>query len=137
MPEVMASGVRFRLPKEAEWEYACRAGATGAYCKLADETEITDSTLGEVAWYDDNSEEVTHPVGQKKPNAFGLYDMNGNVGEWCEDLYRAGRSYRMYRGGLWSIQLSGCRASDRDYNSPDLRNSKLGFRLAASQDVNQ
>ncbi len=137
LPDVKSSGLAFRLPTEKEWEYACLAGSTGGYCKLADGTEITSSNLGEVAWYADNSGWKTHPVGKKKPNAFGLYDMNGNVGEWCEDLYRAGRSYRMYRGGRWSIQLSGCRASDRDYNSPDLRNSKLGFRLAASQDVNQ
>ena len=133
-PEVKASGLTFRLPTEKEWEYACHAGSTGDYCKLADGTEITENTLGEVAWYDDNSGNKTHPVGQKKPNAFGLYDMHGNVWEWCEDLYRAGDSDRVNRGGSWSNYSGSCTAGDRACDSPDDRNSGLGFRLAASQD---
>ena len=138
MPEVKASGLTFRLPTEKEWEYACRAGSTGDYCKLADGTEITESTLGEVAWYDDNSGEKTHPVGQKKPNAFGLYDMHGNVWEWCEDLYRAGGSRRVGRGGGWTYNFSwDCSAGDRYDCDPDDRLDYLGFRLAASQDVNR
>ena len=137
MPEVKASGLTFRLPTEKEWEYACRAGSTGDYCKLADGTEITESTLGEVAWYVDNSGRKTHPVGQKKPNAFGLYDMHGNVWEWCEDLYQAGNSSRVRRGGSWS-NLSGlCAAGNRVSYGPDSRFNRLGFRLAASQDVNR
>ena len=137
LPSVRESGLVFRLPAEQEWEYACRAGSTGDYCKLADGTEITESTLREVAWYDDNSKRTTHPVGQKKPNAFGLYDMHGNVWEWCEDLYQAGNSSRVRRGGSWS-NLSGlCAAGNRVSYGPDSRFNRLGFRLAASQDVNR
>ena len=130
MPEVKASGLTFRLPTEEEWEYACRAGSTGDYCKLADGTEITESTLGEVAWYEDNSDRKTHPVGQKKPNAFGLYDMHGNVCEWCDDL--AGDFYRVYRGGGWGYISRKCSADYRDSDSYDYRDNDLGFRLAAS-----
>ena len=137
LPEVKDSGLTFRLPTEAEWEYACRAGSTGDYCKLAEGTEITASTWGEVAWYDDNSGHKTHPVGQKKPNAFGLYDMHGNVWEWCEDLYMAGDSRRVRRGGGWSNNSWYCEAGDGGYDSPDSRNDALGFRLAASKDVNR
>lgn len=134
MPEVKESGLTFRLPTEEEWEYACRAGSTGDYCKLVDGTKITSDTLGEVAWYDGNRDSKTHPVGQKKPNAFGLYDMHGNVWEWCEDLYRAGYSRRVYRGGSWSSNSGDCAAGDRDGDYPDYRYRYLGFRLAASQD---
>ena len=139
MPEVKASGLTFRLPTEKEWEYACRAGSTGDYCKLADGTEITESTLGDVAWYWDwdNSEEKTHPVGQKKPNAFGLYDMHGNVNEWCEDLYEAGGSSRVLRGGSWNTDSRSCSAGYRCDDDPGGRYNFLGFRLAASQDVNR
>ena len=79
IPEVKASGLKFCLPRETEWEYACRAGGTGAYYRLADGSEVTADTLGNVAWYDGNSGNTTHPVGQKMPNAFGLYDMLGNA----------------------------------------------------------
>ena len=137
LPEVKASGLTFRLPTEAEWEYACRAGSSGDYGKLADGTEITEETLSEVAWYDDNSGHKTHPVGQKQPNAFGLYDMHGNVWEWCEYLYRAGGSNRVSRGGSWSSSSRDCAASDRGSSDPDFRYYCLGFRLAASQDVNR
>ena len=131
-PSVKESGLVFRLPTEEEWEYACRAGSTGDYCNLANGTEITKSTLGTVAWYDDNSEETTHPVGQKKPNAFGLYDMHGNVWEWCED-FRAGSSRRVYRGGSWDDYFGDCSADDReDTEYPDGDNN-LGFRLAAEK----
>ena len=137
LPSVRESGLVFRLPTEKEWEYACRAGSTGDYCKLADGTEITESTVGEVAWYVANSGK-THPVGQKKPNAFGLYDMHGNVFEWCEDLYQAGYSYRVDRGGSWNCNSGSCTAGCRDDYDPDDRsNDGLGFRLAASQDVNR
>ena len=137
LPAVRESGLVFRLPTEKEWEYACRAGAKGDYCKLADGTEITERTLGEVAWYDDNSDGKTHPVGQTKPNAFGLYDMHGNVLEWCEDLYRAGLSYRVFRGGSWINYSRYCTAGNRNYYYPGYRLIYLGFRLAASQDVNR
>ena len=137
LPEVKASGLTFRLPTDEEWEYACRAGSTGDYCKLADGTEITKNTLGEVAWYDDNSEGKTHPVGQKKPNAFGLYDMHGNVWEWCEDLFEVGDSRRVARGGSLCYASGDCQASHRDCGNPVNRYDNLGFRLAASQDVNR
>ena len=137
MPEVKKSGLTFRLPTEKEWEYACRAASTGDYCKLADGTEITKGTLGDVAWYEDNSGKKTHPVGQKKPNAFGLHDMHGNVLEWCEDLYWAGISGRVSRGGGWEFNSIRCAAGYRGFNDPVFRYSSLGFRLAASQDVNR
>ena len=137
LPEVQESGFTYRLPTEKEWEYACRAGATGDYCKLADGTKITERTLGEVAWYNDNSGSETHPVGQKKPNAFGLYDMHGNVWEWCEDLYQAGGSLRVVRGGSWDVGSRGCQAFIRACSYPDDRDNRLGFRLAAFQDVNR
>lgn len=133
LPEVKASGLTFRLPTEAEWEYSCRAGGMGNYCKLADGTDITKRTLGDVAWYDHNSEEMTHPVGQKKPNAFGLYDVHGNVSEWCEDLYKAGLSSRVRRGGSWCDDSGDCRAGHRFNTFPDYRHNKLGFRLAATE----
>ena len=137
LPEVKGSGWTYRLPTGKEWEYACRAGSKGDYCKLADGTEITKSTLDEVAWYDDNSGRTTHPVGQKKPNAFGLYDMHGNVCEWCEDLYAAGKSSRVFRGGSWFNLSWRCRAGHRRDSAPGDRNRNLGFRLAASKDVNR
>ncbi len=137
LPEVQESGWTYRLPTEKEWEYACRAGSTDDYCKLADGTKITRSNLGAVAWYYDNSEGKTHPVGKKKPNAFGLYDMHGNVWEWCEDLYQAGGPYRVSRGGGWGNDSGSCAAGDRDYIFPDNRHYFLGFRLAASRDVNR
>ena len=137
LPLVKKSGLVFRLPTEKEWECACRAGSKGDYCKLADGTEITESTLGEVAWYDNNSDNKTHPVGQKKPNAFGLYDMHGNVWEWCEDLWYAGYSYRVIRGGSWNYDSRLCTAGNRVNYYPDSRDNFLGFRLAAFQDVNR
>ena len=136
-PEVKGSGWIYRLPSGKEWEYACRAGSTGDYCKLADGTENTKSTLGEVAWYDDNSDRKTHPVGQKKPNAFGLYDMHGNVCEWCADLYAVGKSPRVFRGGSWFNLSWRCRAGHRRDSAPGDRNRNLGFRLAASKDENR
>ena len=123
-----------RLPTEAEWEYACRAGTTSDYyCgNLMD---------GNYAWYSNNSNNKTHEVGQKYPNAFGLYDMMGNVWEWCADWYgtypnsattnpqgaSSGR-FRVYRGGSWDYNAWNCRSANRGYYSPDLRFSNVGFR---------
>ncbi len=129
MPEVVKSGLVFRLPTEKEWEYACRAGAVGDFCKLSDGREITSDTLGEVAWYDDNSGMETHPVGRKKPNAFGLYDMHGNVLEWTQT---SDGDYRVFRGGSCYYSAGNCESSYRDWSHPSFRNNYLGFRLCAS-----
>ena len=128
-PAAKASGLVFRLPEEDEWEYACRAGAEGDYCKLADGTEITEETLDEVAWFYDNSDGTTHPVGRKKPNAFGLYDMHGNVRELTAT---ADGERRVDRGGGWDFLAGGCESSNRNRRSPGYRSVDLGFRLCAS-----
>lgn len=141
IPVIRDSGLTIRLPRDSEWEYACRAGATGAYCKLETGTEISERTLGLVAWFEDNSNNQTHPVGQKKPNAFGLYDMHGNVWEWCQEEYGAveswakGKDYehdRVYRGGGWNSSARYCEASYRNWHSPSNRYGSIGFRLCAS-----
>ena len=129
LPSAKASGLTFRLPKEAEWKMACRAGATGKYCRLAGGTEITEETLGRVAWFGDNSNNQTHPVGEKEPNAWGLYDMHGNVWEWTETAVGGNR---VGRGGSWFNSAWDCGSSDRLRRSPVLRSLSLGFRLCAS-----
>ena len=129
------------LPTEAQWEYACRAGSTTAYCFGEDR-----DSLGDYAWYIDNSEGKTHPVGQKKPNAWGLYDMHGNVYEWCADWYDSysttavtdptgatSGSGRVLRGGSW--YNSGpeiCRSAYRHYSDPGDRSGAHGFRVCFS-----
>jgi len=131
--------VTYRLPTEAEWEYACRAGSTGAYCFGDD-----DTTFGEYAWYAENSEGVTHDVGTKKPNAWGLYDMHGNVWEWCSDHYvdsyeqtpRDGSAYkiqsekgRVLRGGSWNGSVENSRSTSRINLGSGGRNYFVGFRV--------
>ena len=128
IPSVKKTGLVFRLPTDAEWEAACRAGATGDYCLMADGTEITEGTLGEVAWFGSNSDGKTHPVGQKKPNAFGLYDIHGNVWEWTST---AVGEVRILRGGGWFDSAWGCESSDRVRFSASRRFGNLGFRLCA------
>jgi formylglycine-generating enzyme required for sulfatase activity len=112
----------FRLPTEAEWEYACRAGTQGP--RYGD--------LNEIAWYRENSGGRPHPVGLKQANAWGLYDMLGNVWEWCSDLYdpEVYGPYRIFRGGGWSDLERGCLATNRRRSHPTFKIDDLGFRLA-------
>ena len=130
----------YRLPNEAEWEYACRAGSTTKYCFGDDE-----GGLAAYAWYEKNSGRETHPVGQKKPNAWGLYDMHGNVWEWCQDWYgdyptgsvtdptgHSSGSFRVLRGGCWNNNAWLCRSALRNAISPDYRNFDLGLRVLRS-----
>ena len=138
------TGKRFRLPTEAEWEYAARGGNQSKGYKFSGSNSISD-----VAWYDDNSRRKTHPVGQKRPNELGIYDMSGNVFEWCQDWYSisaytsssqtnptgpSGGSLRVLRGGSWYLSARGCRVSYRNNSNPDYRSSDYGFRLALSAD---
>ena len=129
-----------RLPTEAEWEYACRAGTKTHFC-FGD----ADEGLGDYAWYSANSEQRTHPVGQKKPNAWGLYDVHGNVWQWCADWYgdypkgaatdpqgAASGSQRVLRGGSWSSNPDLCRAACRSSSYPSSRLDDVGFRVAVS-----
>ena len=128
-------GYRYRLPTEAEWEYAARAGTTGAYPGESDQ----------MGWYYENSGEQTHPVGQKEPNAWGLYDMSGNVYEWTQDWYDksyyqsiqttvtrdpvgppSGRFHSL-RGGSWVDSVTNARVSKRDYFE-DAADFHIGFR---------
>ncbi len=130
---VIPEGWKVDLPSEAQWEYACRAGETGPY---------SGGTIEQVAWYYGNSGSKTHPVGTKKPNAWGLYDMHGNVWEWCADWYGdelsggtnpSGPSsgvFRVLRGGSWNDNAALCRAANRNGFNPGDRDGFLGFRPA-------
>ncbi len=124
-----ASGLAFRLPTEEEWETACRAGAPkrADYCMLADGTQITAETLGRVAWYGKLFAGSTHPVGHKEPNAWGLYDMLGNVFEWTET---AGYAIRVCRGGSFGCPDVLCTAGSRGRFWPIIALGGLGLRLA-------
>ena len=114
----------YRLPTEGEWEYACRAGSTSDYY-FGD----NESQLGEYAWYDGNSGATTHPVGQKKPNEWGLYDMAGNVWEWTDSWYDSSHSSRVIRGGSWYYFAGRCRSDCRRRGAPGGRVNFIGFRL--------
>jgi formylglycine-generating enzyme required for sulfatase activity len=128
-------GYSYTLPTEAQWEYASRAGTTGPYAGNVDK----------MAWYDKNSGGTTHPVGTKEPNAWGLFDMCGNVWNWCQDRYGpypGGEvtdptgptvgSRRVVRGGSWSNPAENCRSGIRSYYSPALADANFGFRVALS-----
>jgi formylglycine-generating enzyme required for sulfatase activity len=133
-------GGKFQLPTEARWEYACQAGSTTRYCFGDDE-----SGLGEYAWYSGNSGGKTHPVGEKKPNAWGLYDMHGNVCQWCADWYDAAYyagsptddptgpetgSARVIHGCCWYSYAPDCRSANRYFEPPGGRRDNVGFRVS-------
>ena len=142
-------GTGLRLPTEAEWEYACRAGTTQAYHGWAAMPQgFTDvSVIGNIAWSATNANSQTHPVGQLQPNGFGLYDMAGNVAEWCAD-FNDGNYYshspsvdppggnsglsgsRVLRGGSWYNFTNYVGSSSRGDTTPASTNSGIGFRVA-------
>ncbi len=135
------TGKQFRLPTEAEWEFAARGGTQSKGYTYSGGNNIED-----VAWYDANSDDITHDVATKYPNELGIYDMSGNVWEWCYDWYDRDYyssnvvnnpvgpslgSYRVHRGGSWNIILArNCRVSNRGNFTPDYRGNDLGLRLA-------
>jgi formylglycine-generating enzyme required for sulfatase activity len=138
LPEEKAAGRVYRLPTEAEWEYACRAGTVGRF------SGTDEASLRSLAWYRTNAGELPHRVGQKLPNAWGLYDLLGNVGEWCfdwfsPDYYRqspaadpAGPesgSARIVRGGAWLSALDALRSAGRTWSPPQTREKGTGFRI--------
>ncbi|NLY00371.1 MAG: formylglycine-generating enzyme family protein, partial [Rhodopirellula sp.] len=139
LPREKDAGRVYRLPTEAEWEYACRAGTATRFCCGDDVNE-----LGGYAWFVGNSDRQSHPVGQKKPNAWGLYDMHGNVSEWCHDWYThdychlpsddpQGPQYgteRVSRGGCWYEKTATCCRSAYRGRSFSINNMQSrGFRI--------
>ena len=140
LPEEKKAGRVYRLPTEAEWEYACRAGSKTAY-SFDDE----EGLLPEYGWFRRNSSRRTHTVGLLEPNAWGLHDMHGNVWEWCSDWYEEypkgavsdptgpkEGSYRVLRGGCWNDEAAYCRSAFRYRFDPSYRSYSLGFRVALS-----
>ncbi|GAB4452682.1 MAG: formylglycine-generating enzyme family protein [Armatimonadaceae bacterium] len=141
------SKAKYRLPTEAEWEYAARAGGSSLWGMGADKQPISPANLGEYAWMNANSQNKTHPVATKKPNAWGLYDMLGNVWEWCQDSYSPtayaelqdgttnpvyGNRYateRVMRGGCWFLDHRSQRVALRGGNLPFFKNAYVGFRV--------
>ena len=144
-------GYEWRLPTEAEWEYACRAGSGGPFCgskpsQLPAQEDSYGKYLGQFGWFALNSGGQTHPVGRKKPNAFGLHDMHGNVWEWCLDAVKRNKTsfmsdrktgtidpfsqegeWRALRGGNFEVPHSRCRSAYRGANAPTVTNSDRGF----------
>ena len=136
-------GQKVKLPTEAQWEYACRAGSTGKYC-FGDDV----SKLGKYAWYNENAGSKTHPVGEKLANSWGLHDMHGNVWEWCEDVWHKNynsapndgsawltggeQNIRALRGGSWSSLAFNCRTAYRSRFDADVRDNYFGFRVVVA-----
>ncbi len=148
-PEEKAAGRTYRLPSEAQWEYACRAGSTGRYDFSSGRSgipkEYEEHEFSEYGWFNGNSKGMPHPVKLKRPNAWELYDMQGNVWEWCQDwcdkeYYAAsptedpsgppGGSDRVSRGGCWGDPARRCRAANRDNIGPGSHFNHLGFRVS-------
>jgi formylglycine-generating enzyme required for sulfatase activity/serine/threonine protein kinase len=138
LPAEKSAGRTYRLPTEAEWEYACRAGTTTTYSFGDDE-----SGLGDYGWFFGNSDKQAQPAGLKKPNAWGLYDMHGNVWELCSDWYgnhangpvsdptgSSSGTFRVYRGGGWDSSDWGCRSANRGGNGPSSQRGAVGLRVA-------
>ena len=124
-------GGNWRLPTEAEWEYAARGGNKSNGYEYSGSNNI-----GEVAWYTNNSGRKTHPTGAKRPNELGIYDMTGNVWEWCNDLWfreEESSSRRRIRGGSWDNTWPGCRVAFGNYYNPDYRSFSIGFRVVLSE----
>ncbi|MDD6744895.1 MAG: formylglycine-generating enzyme family protein [Bacteroidales bacterium] len=137
------TGKDFRLPTEAEWEFAARGGNRSQGYQYSGSKNLDD-----VAWFYDNSYKQTHPVGTKAPNELGIYDMSGNVREWCQDWYGSyssnvqtnptgpsSGSYRVIRGGYWDYGAGGCRMAYRDSCTPDYGAGSDGLRLALSTET--
>ena len=146
MPEEKSAGWRYRLPSEAQWEHACRAGTTGTwfFSPVSDEGGAEENLLSDYAWFSDNSGARPHEVASKRANAWGLYDMHGNVWEWCQDWYdkdfyaksakddpvgSPGGTDRVHRGGSWADPAGGCRSARRNHDAPERRGKYLGFRV--------
>lgn len=128
---------KYRLPTEAEWEFACRAGSAGK-----DISSVKADELGDYAWYDANSDRKTHPVARKKPNAWGLYDIHGNILEWCQDWYddyqkgkvidpkgASSGQHKVLRGGAWLGSPTTLQCTFRSQDYPVVRSNDIGFRL--------
>lgn len=139
----LAEGFVYRLPTEAEWEYACRAGLTNLF-SFGDETALAD----QYAWTMENADGKTHPVGQKKPNPWGLYDMHGNVWEWCSDWFEPfpkadltdpvgppASKFKVFRGGSWNHAVEFARSNNRFMMAAEQGIHFVGFRVALGREL--